>query len=129
MQRIKKAIAPVIAGAAAAAILASLAMTAPAQAASVAKASKAIVSLKTAKPKLAIGLNTNRTSRASLKALIRQRANAKGVKLSTREVNQAAQTAMNKLASAGNGPLKGIIHIKFRRFTICISWGEDKGHC
>lgn len=87
------------------------------------------VGLKSAKPQLAIGLKTKNISRSELASLIRSKAAAKGVKLSEGEVNQAVNGGMNKLAAADNGPLKGIIHIKFKRFTICIDWGADQGHC
>jgi hypothetical protein len=87
------------------------------------------VSYKTATPKVAIGLRTNKVSRSSLAGKIRRQALVKGVKLSSREVSHAVNAGMNKLASAGNGPLKGIIHIKLKRITICIDWGKDQGHC
>ena len=87
------------------------------------------VSTASAKPQLAIGLKTNKVSRSQLASLIRSKAAAKGVTLSPAEVNQAVNTGMGKLASGDNGPLKGIIHIKFKRFTICIDWGKDQGHC
>lgn len=116
-----------LAGAVVLASLMSVAAVAPVTAAPKAKTVK--TSLKITKARIGIGLKTNRVSRSALSRMIRQQALAQGVKLSRKEVGQAANAASSKLASAGNGPQKGIIHLKFRRFTICISWGADKGHC
>ncbi len=80
-------------------------------------------------PQVGIGLKTNKASPSLLKSQIRRQALKQGVKLSAREVNAAVHHATNQLKSNGRDPLKGIIHLKFKRFTICISWGKDKGYC
>ena len=108
-------------------LLSGVAAALPASAANAKQPFK--VSMKSAKPQLAIGLRTNKISRSQLASLIRSKAAAKGVRLSAAEVGQAVNHGMGKLAAADNGPLKGIIHIKFKRFTICIDWGKDQGHC
>ncbi len=86
-------------------------------------------SLKSARPNIGIGLPSRSVSKSTLRRKIRYMTLKRGITLSSAELNQAVNTATNKLASAGNGPQKGIIHLKFRKFTICISWGADKGHC
>jgi hypothetical protein len=62
------------------------------------------------------------------KEIMRQ-AQAQGVKLSPSEARGAAGQAMKELTGKGPGPQKLIIHLKFKRFTICISTGADKGYC
>jgi len=83
-----------------------------------------------AKPaQVGIGLKTNKVSPSLLKSQIRQQALRQGVKLTDREVAVAVNRATNQLKGVGPGPQKGIIHLKFKRFTICISWGKDKNYC
>ncbi len=81
------------------------------------------------KASVGLNLNTNAVSRSYVAAQIRSQARKKGIRLSSREVNTAAHGAINRLRAKGRGPQKGIIHLKFKRFTICIAWGKDKGHC
>ncbi len=84
---------------------------------------------KNAVGKVGVNLRTSRISETALKSQIARAAARKGIKLTSRQLNRAANSAMGKFASAGNGPQKGIIHIRFRRFDICIAWGRDKGSC
>jgi hypothetical protein len=80
-------------------------------------------------PQVGIGLQTKEVSPAALKSQIRAQATKLGLKLTDEEVETAVNGASNKLQGVGPGPQKGIIHLKFKRFTICISWGPDKGYC
>lgn len=91
----------------------------------------ASISPASAAKKASVGLNlsSNSVSKSYLVSQIRSQAEKKGVKLSSREVNSAAQSAMNKLKAPDAGPLRGIIHVKLRKITICVAWGKDKGSC
>lgn len=80
-------------------------------------------------PQIGIGLQSKEVNPAVLKSQIRAQATRLGLKLSDGEVDAAVNGATNKLQGVGPGPQKGIIHLKFRRFTICVSWGKDKNYC
>lgn len=80
-------------------------------------------------PQLGIGLQSKEASPAVLKSQIRAQASRLGLKLSDEEVDAAVNGAANKLQGIGPGPQKGIIHLAFKRFTICVSWGKDKDYC
>ena len=78
---------------------------------------------------VAISADRPMLSKSFVEKEIMRQAQAQGVKLSPSEARGAATQAMNELTSKGKGPQKLIIHLKFKRFTICISTGADKGHC
>lgn len=100
------------------ALIAAFASTAVVQPASAARTAK-----------VGIGLASKTTTKSYLAAQIRKQARQQGVKLSERQVQAAAGRALGNLKNKDKDPLKGIIHLKFKKFTICISWGADKGHC
>ena len=79
--------------------------------------------------KIGIGLNKNTTTKSYLAQQIRMQAKKQGVRVSEREVQTAAARTLRKLKANGRGPLKGIIHVKIKKLTICVSWGADKDHC
>lgn len=81
------------------------------------------------KANVAIGLDSKSVSTSYIAAQIRTQAEKQGVRLSDREVQTAAQSATDKLGANDQGPQKGIIHLKGKKFAICISWGADKDHC
>ena len=76
-----------------------------------------------------IDLDNQTASISYIASQIRSQARSQGVRLTDSEVQSAAQSAANNLSAADPGPQKGIIHIKFKKITVCISWGADKGHC
>lgn len=78
---------------------------------------------------VAVSVDRQMLSRALVEQEILRQAKAQGVRLSPSEARSAADQAMNDLTSKAPGPQKLIIHLKFRKFTICISTGADKGYC
>lgn len=78
---------------------------------------------------VAISADRAKISKSFVEQEIMRQAKAQGVKLSPGEARSAASQAVNDLAGKGPGPQKLIIHLKFKRFTICISTGADKGYC
>jgi polyphosphate kinase len=50
------------------------------------------------------------------------------VSVSEQEVQQTANNALN-LVNKSKDPLKGVIYIKTKKFTFCVSWGDDKTFC
>ena len=79
--------------------------------------------------KVGVGLVTNKVSQSYLASQIRRQARAQGVKLSEREVQHVARSALNKIKAKGRDPLKGIIYIKTKKITFCASWGKDAKFC
>jgi hypothetical protein len=80
------------------------------------------------KPQVAVGLETNSTTEAHIEQEIRMQLKSRGVQVRDQEVKNAARNAMNLVAKEKD-PLKGVIYIKTKKFTICISWGADKNFC
>ncbi|MFN3745381.1 MAG: hypothetical protein ACK4TL_11810 [Hyphomicrobiaceae bacterium] len=78
---------------------------------------------------VAISADRQMLSRSFVEQEILRQAKAQGVRLSPAEARSAADQAMNDLTGKGPGPQKLIIHLKFKKFTICISTGADKGYC
>ena len=81
------------------------------------------------KASVGLNLNSNSVSKGFIASQIRSQAATQGVKLSSREVNSAAQNAINKMQGNGTGPQKGKIRVELKRFTICVAWGRHKGQC
>lgn len=78
---------------------------------------------------IAISSPTTKVSKSFVEREIMRQARVQGVSLTPGEARSAASRAVDGLASKGPGPQKLIIHLKFKRFTICISTGPDKGYC
>jgi hypothetical protein len=78
---------------------------------------------------VAISADRPMLSKSFVEQEILRQARAQGVRLSPAETRRAADQAMNDLTGKGPGPQKLIIHLKFKKFTICISTGADKGYC
>ena len=76
-----------------------------------------------------IGLDSKTTSTSYIASQISSQAKSQGVRLTDSEVQSAARSAADDLAATNQGPEKGIIHIKFKKITVCIAWGADKNHC
>ena len=79
-------------------------------------------------PNVAIGLDTKEATQQQLEREITSQLNACGVSATSQEIQTAARNALNLLNKAKD-PVKGVIYWKTKKFTICISWGEDKDFC
>ena len=78
--------------------------------------------------KIGVGLDDRNVTKDQLAQEIRQQLNGRGVSVSNKEVHAAATNALN-LIGKSKDPLKGVIYVKTKKFTICVSWGSDKGFC
>lgn len=78
---------------------------------------------------VAISSPSTKVSKSFVEQEILRQAKLQGVSLTPREARGAASQAVDQLTGKGPGPQKLIIHLKFKRFTICISTGADKGYC
>ena len=78
---------------------------------------------------VAISSPSKKISKSFVEQEIMRQARQQGVRLTPSEARGAASQAVDQLTGKGPGPQKLIIHLKFKRFTICISTGADKGHC
>ena len=78
--------------------------------------------------KIGVGLDDRNVTKDQLVREIRQEINARGVSVSDNDVQAAATNALNLIGKAKD-PQKGVIYVKTKKFTICVSWGSDKGFC
>ena len=79
-------------------------------------------------PNVAIGLVTKEATQQQLESEITSQLNVCGVSATSQEIQTAARNALNLLNKAKD-PVKGVIYWKTKKFTICVSWGEDKDFC
>jgi len=79
-------------------------------------------------PDAAIGLDRKEATQQQLASEISSQITACGVSATEQEVQSAARNSLDLLNRAKD-PLKGVIFVKTKKFTICISWGEDKNFC
>ncbi|MCM3872271.1 MAG: hypothetical protein ND895_16440 [Pyrinomonadaceae bacterium] len=77
--------------------------------------------------KIGVGLDDRNVTKDQLAAEIRQKLTGR-VSVSETEVQSAATNALDLIGKAKD-PLKGVIYVKTKKFTICVSWGSDKGFC
>jgi hypothetical protein len=80
------------------------------------------------KVQVAIGLDTNSTTEERISREVKLQLRSRGVQFREQEVRTASRDALD-LVSKSKDPLKGVIYIKTKKFTICISWGSDKNFC
>jgi hypothetical protein len=78
--------------------------------------------------RVAIGLPTKSSTQNQLASEITRQLSAGGVSASEKEVQAAARRTLNLIAESKD-PQKVVIHVKFKKFTICVSWGADKDYC
>jgi hypothetical protein len=78
--------------------------------------------------KIGVGLDNRNITKGQLAEEIRQKLSARGVSASERQVQDAATDALNLIGKAKD-PQKGVIFVKTKKFTLCVSWGSDKGYC
>ena len=77
---------------------------------------------------VAIGLDTNSASEDQIARMIRQDLRSRRIAFKEQDVRTASRNAVDLIAKEKD-PLKGVIYVKFKKFTICISWGADKNFC
>jgi outer membrane lipopolysaccharide assembly protein LptE/RlpB len=78
--------------------------------------------------KIGVGLDDRNATKDQLAREIRQQLNSRGVRVSEKEVQTAATNALNLIAESKD-PQKGVIYVKTKKFTFCVSWGSDKAFC
>lgn len=78
--------------------------------------------------KIGVGLDNRNVTKDQLAREIRQQLSSRGVSASEKQVQAAATNALD-LISKSKDPLKGVIYVKTKKFTICVSWGSDKAFC
>ncbi len=78
--------------------------------------------------RIGVGLDDRNVTKDQLAQEIRQQFRSRGVSVSEKEVQAAATNALDLVGKAKD-PLKGVIYVKTKKFTICVSWGSDKGFC
>jgi len=78
--------------------------------------------------KIGVGLDDRNVTKDQLSREIRQQLGKRGVSVSEKEV-QAATTNALDLIGKSKDPQKGVIHVKTKKFTVCVSWGSDKAVC
>jgi len=78
--------------------------------------------------KIGVGLNDRNVTKDQLAREIRQQLSGRGVSVSEKEVQAAATNALDLIGKAKD-PQKGVIYVKSKKFTFCVSWGNDKSYC
>ena len=78
--------------------------------------------------KVGVGLDDRNVTKDQLSREIRQQLSKRGVSVSEKEVQAAATNALD-LIGKSKDPQKGVIYVKTKKFTVCVSWGSDKAAC
>jgi hypothetical protein len=78
--------------------------------------------------KIGVGLDDRNVTKDQLAREIRQKLSARGVAVSEKDVQAAAANALDLIGKAKD-PQKGVIYVKNKKFTFCVSWGSDKAFC
>ena len=78
--------------------------------------------------KIGVGLDDRNVTKDQLSRQIRQQLGKRGVSATEKEVQAAATNALD-LIGKSKDPQKGVIHVKTKKFTVCVSWGSDKAYC
>ena len=78
--------------------------------------------------KVGVGLDDRNVTKDQLSREIKQQLNKRGVSATEKEVQAAATNALD-LIGKSKDPQKGVIYVKTKKFTVCVSWGSDKAHC
>ena len=94
----------------------------------VAAATAALASTSAKCPNVAIGLDRKEATLEQLEREITSQLNACSVSATEQEIQTAARNSLDLLNKAKD-PVKGVIYWKTKKFTICVSWGEDKNFC
>ena len=77
---------------------------------------------------VAVGLDTNSATEEQLLREVKLQLRSRGVSFKEQDVRTATRNALDLVAKEKD-PLKGVIYVKTKKFTICVSWGADKGFC
>jgi hypothetical protein len=78
--------------------------------------------------KIGVGLDDRNVTKDQLSREIKQQLSKRGVSASEKEVQAAVTNALD-LIGKSKDPQKGVIHVKTKKFTLCVAWGSDKGAC
>jgi len=78
--------------------------------------------------RVAVSLDRKTATEATVARDLRERLKSCGISATEKEVQAAAKQTLN-LVGKSKDPEKGVIFIRFKKFSSCTDWGKDEGWC